>query len=164
MFWTRWLNLHLFYLRTFFWKNFNLVPFPSTHPICSCLMVIKKGIVCRHYFQIMLNTSEARFHIRLIPSRWYQRDKDVSYEPFIVADKFHSMSTTNASFTGGYIYAINKEKMDLSEHWMNVLDEKIMYGTLHGIYKKALKKALQTKLKSLRLGRFCQWIWTWIWS
>ena len=40
--------------------------------ICSCLMVIRKGIVCRHYLRVMLNTCEARFHIRLIPSRWYQ--------------------------------------------------------------------------------------------
>src|SRR5207247_2131331 len=84
-----------------------------------------------------------------IPSRWYQKDKDVFYEPFIVADKFHSMSTTNTLFTGGYICAINKEKMDLSKHRMNVLDEKIMYGTLYGIYKKALKKALQIKSKSV---------------
>jgi hypothetical protein len=43
--------------------------------MCSCLMVIRKGVVCRHYFQVMLNTCEARFHIRLIPSRWYQKDK-----------------------------------------------------------------------------------------
>jgi hypothetical protein len=34
---------------------------------------------------------------------------------------------------------------------MNLLDEKIMYGNLHGTYKKALQKALQTKSRSLRL-------------
>jgi len=34
---------------------------------------------------------------------------------------------------------------------MKLLDEKVMYGTLHGTYKKALQKALQTKSKSLRL-------------
>ena len=37
--------------------------------LCSCLMAIQKGIVCRHYFQIMLNTNKAKFHIRLILSR-----------------------------------------------------------------------------------------------
>ncbi|CAG8740623.1 22461_t:CDS:2, partial [Rhizophagus irregularis] len=40
---------------------------------------------------------------------------------------------------------------DLLEHRMNLLDEKIMYDTLHGTYKKALQKALQTKTDSLRL-------------
>jgi len=34
---------------------------------------------------------------------------------------------------------------------MNLLDEKIMYGNLHGTYKKALQKALQTKSRLLRL-------------
>ena len=34
---------------------------------------------------------------------------------------------------------------------MNLLDEKIMYGNLHEIYKKALQKALKTKSRSLRL-------------
>ena len=39
--------------------------------ICSCLTIIRNRIVCRHYFQVMLNTCEARFHVRLILSRWY---------------------------------------------------------------------------------------------
>ena len=34
---------------------------------------------------------------------------------------------------------------------MKLFDKKVMYGTLHGTYKKALQKALQTKSKSLRL-------------
>ena len=120
--------------------------------ICSCLMIIRKGIVCRHYLQVMLNTCEAKFHIRLIPSRWYQKDKDASREPFIVADKFHN-STTNtvqeSSIT--YICAINKERKDNLGERMNLLDQKLIYGTLHGTYKRALQKALKTKSKSLRL-------------
>ena len=34
---------------------------------------------------------------------------------------------------------------------MNLLDEKLMYGTLHGTYKRALQRALQAKSKSLHL-------------
>ncbi|RIA88822.1 hypothetical protein C1645_825755 [Glomus cerebriforme] len=44
-----------------------------------------------------------------------------------------------------------QEKKDHLEQRMNILDKKIMYGTLHGTYKKALRKALQNRLKSLRL-------------
>jgi hypothetical protein len=36
---------------------------------CLCLSFINRGIVCRHYFQIMLHSSAARFHLRFIPSR-----------------------------------------------------------------------------------------------
>lgn len=121
--------------------------------ICTCLMNIRKGIVCRHYFQVMLNNPEAKFHIRLIPSRWYQKDKDASHEPFIVADKFHDGASTNATQEINVVYlsAIDKEREDSLDRRMNLLDEKLMYGTLHGTYKKALQKALQSKSKSLRL-------------
>ncbi|CAB5367005.1 unnamed protein product [Rhizophagus irregularis] len=114
---------------------------------------IKVGIVCRHYFQVILNTQEAKFHVRLIPSRWYQENKDASNEPFIVADKFNSPSTTIESgvVVNNYLCAIDKEKQDSLEQRMNILDKKIMYGNLHGTYKKALQKALQKKSRSLRL-------------
>ena len=120
--------------------------------ICSCLMVIQKGIVCRHYLQVMLNTCEARFHIRLIPSRWYQNNEDASREPFIVAEKFRDGRSTDEiqESNVSYLCVINKETGDLEQR-MNLLDQKIMYGTLHGTYKKALRKALQTKSSSLRL-------------
>ena len=131
----------------------HVVVFKNNAHLCSCLMIIKKGIICRHYFQVMLNSREARFHIKLIPARWYQKDKDASNEPFILADKFNSMSddTSLQQFTGSYLCAVNKEKDAGFEHRMNILDGKMIYGTLHGTYKKALKKALQTKSKSLRL-------------
>ncbi|PKB98000.1 hypothetical protein RhiirA5_384264 [Rhizophagus irregularis] len=121
--------------------------------LCSCLMIIRKGIVCRHYFQVMLNTQEAKFHVRLIPSRWYQENKDASNEPFIVANKFNSPSTTIESgvVVNNYLCAIDKKKQDSLEQRMNILDKKIMYGNLHGTYKKALQKALQKKSRSLRL-------------
>src|SRR4051812_27425916 len=124
----------------------HVVLLKSNAHICSCLMSIRKGMVCRHYFQVMLNTCEARFHIRLIPSRWYQKEKDASYEPFIVADKFYDSTTgmfMNATQESNisYLCAIDKEKEDFLERRMNFLDEKIMYGTLHGTYKRALQKA-----------------------
>lgn len=50
-----------------------------------------------------------------------------------------------------YLCAIDKEKQDFLEHQMNILDEKIIYDTLHGTYKKALRKALQIKTNLLRL-------------
>ena len=119
--------------------------------LCSCLMTIRRGIVCRHYFQIMLSTNEAKFHIRLIPSRWYQEGKDPLYESFIVADKFSDTITTTDNVVKNYLCPIDKEKEDFLKERMNLLDKKLMYGNLHGTYKKALQKALQKKSRSLRL-------------
>jgi len=75
-------------------------------------------------------------------------------QPFIVADKFNDntiSSTQKENNLVAYLCAINKEKDDLLEQRMGVLDQKVMYGTLHGAYKKALQKALRNKSNSLCL-------------
>ena len=76
----------------------------------------------------------------------------MSHEPFVVADKFHKGRSTNEIQESIlYLCTINKESKDFLEQWMNLLDKKIIYGTLHEIYKKALWKALQIKSSLLRL-------------
>jgi len=131
-------------------KHYVVLLKNETH-LCSCLMAIRKGIVCRHYFQIMLNTNEAKFHIRLIPFRWYQEGKDPSYESFIVADKFSNIIKTTDNAVNNHLCPIDKEKEDFLKERMNLLDKRLMYGNLHGTYKKALQKALQKKSRSLHL-------------
>ena len=56
--------------------------------VLGCSSLINRGIICRHYFQVLHNP--AKFHIRIIPSRWYYKDKDPSREPFLVANKFET--------------------------------------------------------------------------
>ena len=48
--------------------------------LCSCMSNISRGIICRHYFRVMMTSTLAGFQIQMIPSRWYtddQKDKDV---------------------------------------------------------------------------------------
>ncbi|PKY37043.1 hypothetical protein RhiirB3_461163, partial [Rhizophagus irregularis] len=40
--------------------------------LCSCLKSISKGIICRHYFRVMMNSKIAAFHISMIPQKWYK--------------------------------------------------------------------------------------------
>jgi hypothetical protein len=40
--------------------------------LCSCLKSISKGIVCHHYFRVIMNSKTAAFHISMIPKRWYK--------------------------------------------------------------------------------------------
>ena len=86
----------------------------------------------------MLNTNKAKFHIRLIPFRWYQEGKDPSYESFIVADKFSNIIKTTDNAVNNHLCPIDKEKEDFLKERMNLLDERLMYGNLHRTYKKAL--------------------------
>ncbi|CAB5183793.1 unnamed protein product [Rhizophagus irregularis] len=38
----------------------------------TCLTTISRGIICRHYFRVMMFSKVAGFHISMIPERWYQ--------------------------------------------------------------------------------------------
>ncbi|EXX68017.1 hypothetical protein RirG_108960 [Rhizophagus irregularis DAOM 197198w] len=68
--------------------------------ICTCMETITKGIVCRHFWRVMLYSSNARFHISLIPARWYKDEilmkLDVALEnsPIIKAIESSSEATT----------------------------------------------------------------------
>jgi hypothetical protein len=51
-------------------KHF-IVLYDNTIHLCTCLTLINHGLVCRHFFATMLVSSIAKFHIGLIPWRWY---------------------------------------------------------------------------------------------
>ncbi|RIB20240.1 hypothetical protein C2G38_2304707 [Gigaspora rosea] len=40
--------------------------------LCSCLKSISRGIICHHYFRVIMNSKTAAFHISMIPPRWYK--------------------------------------------------------------------------------------------
>ena len=55
--------------------------------LCSCMSSISHGIVCRHYFKVMITSVIAGFQIQMVPSRWYidgQKDKDVVVKTYFV--------------------------------------------------------------------------------
>ena len=132
-------------------KHYVLLLRNSAH-ICSCLTIIRQGIVCRHYFQVMLATSNAKFHIRLILSRWYKNDPNIMpTQPFLVADKFANDATEQNDHSPTSYLSQFGEKKDFMEQSLTVSEQKIMYGRLHGIYKKALQRALENKVKSQQL-------------
>ena len=41
---------------------------------CTCLLLINSGVICRHYFKVMMESNHAKFHINMIPKRWYKED------------------------------------------------------------------------------------------
>jgi len=43
----------------------------GTH-LCTCLETITKGIICRHFWRVMLYSNSAKFHVSIIPIRWYK--------------------------------------------------------------------------------------------
>ncbi|CAG8678800.1 6509_t:CDS:2 [Cetraspora pellucida] len=43
--------------------------------LCTCLLLINKGIVCQHFFCVMSYSTNVYFHISLIPHCWYNNNK-----------------------------------------------------------------------------------------
>ncbi|PKY39854.1 hypothetical protein RhiirA4_528674 [Rhizophagus irregularis] len=128
--------------------------------ICTCLSIVQSGIICRHYFQVMLATKEAFFHIQFIPKRWYINiNKDGSQEPFLVADKFIQDDQQHFSYDfndSSSLCLFNRNNREIDEERLTILEQKITYGKLHGMYKKALNKALQSNSKSEQLINLLQ--------
>ena len=82
-------------------------------------------------------------------------------EPFLFADKFMDNNQdiaynyeTNESMTSLCLF--NQNNNEFCEERLTVLEQQIIYGKLHGMYKKALNKALQTSSKSNQLINLLQ--------
>ncbi|EXX63727.1 hypothetical protein RirG_149630 [Rhizophagus irregularis DAOM 197198w] len=39
---------------------------------CTCLLLANSGVICHHYFKVMMESNFAKFHINMIPKRWYK--------------------------------------------------------------------------------------------
>ena len=55
-------------------KNFVVLIADHSH-FCTCMLLINKGLICRHFLHVLAIDNEAFFHITLIPTRWYKSEK-----------------------------------------------------------------------------------------
>ncbi|RHZ70111.1 hypothetical protein Glove_275g99 [Diversispora epigaea] len=109
--------------------------------LCTCYMLITHGIVCRHFFKIFVKSSKAKFHITLIPNRWYKDEyinSDTIYSAETVISNNDDGMQTNSIFNRKYILNNLSEK-----HSKRILQNRIKYGALMGKAKKAIQYAIQ---------------------
>lgn len=50
--------------------HFILVLSGGVH-FCTCMLISTLGVICRHYWKVLLESTIAGFHIAIIPERWY---------------------------------------------------------------------------------------------
>ncbi|UZN98782.1 uncharacterized protein OCT59_000068 [Rhizophagus irregularis] len=122
-------------------KTYQFVILLSTgEHLCTCFMLITHGIVCRHFFKVFVKSSKARFHLTLIPCRWY-KDEYISLSEGYFNEKVIGNRNFNYSSTFEFTrkYTIN----DLSEEYSKQITRKqLKYGILMGEAKKAIQFAI----------------------
>ncbi|GES84294.1 protein FAR-RED IMPAIRED RESPONSE 1-like [Rhizophagus clarus] len=110
-----------------------------TH-LCTCLLLVSHGIICRHYFKLMIENPNALFHILLMPTRWLQDDAWnqidlISNKPFIGTSSKNLKSTSNSD---PRIYPIPK-------HHNNIQEVEVRHHT-----QKKQNKTQSVKRKTLK--------------
>jgi hypothetical protein len=134
-----------------------VVLYDNAAHLCTCLTLINRGLVCRHFFATMLISPIAKFHIRLVPQRWYmdssimEEDSSLHSEPMISATSDQEFGTvehaTKVDFShlenirGHYVFTKEvREEMSQKQQW----------GRGFGIMKKTLNLAIATgRMKEL---------------
>ena len=53
------------------WLEQHVILLANGSHLCTCLMLINKGIICSHFIKVLTKSTAAFFNISLIPSRWY---------------------------------------------------------------------------------------------
>jgi hypothetical protein len=129
-------------------KHFILLMNNSAH-LCSCLASVTRGIVCRHYFSLMMHIHTAAFHIRLIRQRWYKNPElNGKNEPFVYAAKFQSMELSKQFENQeiSYLTAMIQNDVDKWDQTSrSSLDERIFFGKVMGMAKKVTLKAVENR-------------------
>lgn len=107
----------------------------------SCMSNIFCGIVCRHYFRVMMISAMAGFQIQMLPSRWYvddQRSKDIAATTCFVSQE----ATQN--FLGA---TLTPNPLTVPTTITHVLyraaKKKLKYGEVWGLARQAAQLAVE---------------------
>ncbi|PKC67096.1 hypothetical protein RhiirA1_393982 [Rhizophagus irregularis] len=117
--------------------------------ICTCLMLINKGIICCHFIRILIK-SAAFFNISLIPSRWYNDQaaqlskSEIRASPSIQLFNTSQSVPTHSNLNLEYSYPdiVREGNIFTPELKENVTDRQ-KYAKACGLQKKAYNLSKQ---------------------
>src|SRR6185437_12884122 len=128
----------------------------GTH-LCTCLLLINKGLVCRHFLRIGTYSRCATFHISMIPNRWYLNtniqpdDLLQQYPPIPVCGTRLEESENSIEFEKSnnnnnfhHLFSIR-----IDSHYSQTTENstKAMYAELFGLSKKGIDYALKADMR-----------------
>ena len=128
--------------------------------ICTCLLLVNNGLVCRHFFHLMTVEKMAKYHVSLIPSRWYK--EEIQSDPNIVTSKlpFASTSMTKVEFleapNPAYMAELKKilPPLSMPRPAPEELNRMQRYGELNGLYRRVTEQAIADPAAFVRFKTF----------
>jgi len=125
----------------------------GTH-LCTCLLLINKGLVCRHFLRVGIYSQYATFHISIIPNRWYL---DTNIHPNDLLQQHPSIPV--CGITQENVENVETEKSINFQHFflfrvdsygsqLPVKSSKAIYAELFGLSKKGIDCALKTNMQN----------------
>ncbi|PKY61295.1 hypothetical protein RhiirA4_486082 [Rhizophagus irregularis] len=116
----------------------------SSH-LCTCLWLINRGIICRHFFRVMSYSTTAQFHISLVPQRWYNNSKYNEHEKNVMP--IYHIGENKLSELEQPIPQLSFQHLANFRQTPNIVQlqgPKQKYGFGMGYAKKALDLAIRT--------------------
>jgi hypothetical protein len=121
----------------------------GTH-LCTCLLLINKGLVCRHFFRVGTYSQHATFHISMIPNRWYldiniQSNDFSQYSPIpVCGTRTEDRIEMEKSITFQHFLSF---RADSHVSHFAIKSTKAIYAELFGLSKKATDCALKANMQ-----------------
>ena len=119
--------------------------------LCTCLLLLRQGWPCRHFFRLMRETPRAAFHISMVKSRWFKDEQQATNLSELHRQEGMIMLSGEQAEGKVDAVALNRSLKRL----MPVTDEKMkkprqmalritQYGQSTGLHKKALQMCLDS--------------------
>ncbi|CAG8737788.1 15111_t:CDS:2, partial [Cetraspora pellucida] len=132
------------------WKTMCLTSAKSIHYvilyengryICTCLLLISHGLVCQHFFCMLLESDFARFHIMLLPIRWCKdnvTESERAQEPFLTSSRNTELTPIIHQLSN--VMSINLLRInDIQENNLQKsINKKYQYNKSMSLAKKAI--------------------------
>lgn len=134
------------------WKITDMRPENKTHiyfviiidPVsylCSCMSNISRGIICRHYFRVLMISAVAGFQIQMIPSRWYVDDKK---SKDVVSTTYFVSQEATRNFSGANLVPHPSTVPTTVTHVLyRAAKKKLKYGEVWGLARQAAQLAVE---------------------
>jgi hypothetical protein len=131
-------------------KEHFVVIYGNANHLCTCMWLVTRGLVCRHFFLVMFNSDKAMFHIGLIPSRWYNNMFSSFQEEFAITICGKKCESDGSKLIYEHQIRTNFDVLNeirhtqlFSETVKQNLSHKAKYNKGFGYAKKAIGLALE---------------------